>query len=228
MLFNYNFNSHIFDSPGFLTCTIPDCVREELEETIKKVQNNSKEYEDVRHTLVGHLEQEYEIPITPNIKYLVETLSVEYDKLFNDGNLSQEISSQYYCNDNEKIKFEYELKNLWVNFAKKSDFNPIHNHSSSFSFVIWVKIPYDLNEELSRYSASYPLTSLFTFTYITSLGKISKKTLPIDKTWEWKMAFFPASLNHSVNPFYTSDEYRISISGNVYCTLSVDLDGNDN
>jgi hypothetical protein len=32
------------------------------------------------------------------------------------------------------------------------------------------------------------------------------------------MAFFPASLYHSVNPFYTSDEYRISIAGNVYCS----------
>ena len=30
------------------------------------------------------------------------------------------------------------------------------------------------------------------------------------------MAFFPAKLNHTVNPFYTSDEYRISISGNVF------------
>jgi hypothetical protein len=25
---------------------------------------------------------------------------------------------------------------------------------------------------------------------------------------------FPAELNHSVDPFYTSDKYRISVSGN--------------
>jgi hypothetical protein len=29
------------------------------------------------------------------------------------------------------------------------------------------------------------------------------------------MIMFPSSLNHMVSPFYTSDEYRISISGNL-------------
>jgi hypothetical protein len=223
MGFIYNFNSHIFDSPGFLTCSVPDCVREELEETVKKVQDDAKNYKDFRNELVGHMEQEYEIPITPNIKYLVETLSYEYDKVFNNGIPSDEVQSQFSFETDEQNKILYELKLLWINFARKYDFNPLHVHQSVFSFVIWVSVPYDLQEELSRYKANYPSTSLFSFTYINSLGKICSKKLPIDKTWEWKMAFFPASLHHSVNPFYTSDEYRISIAGNVYCGLSSDL-----
>ena len=220
MTFTYNFNSHNFDSPGFLTCSVPDCVREELEKTIKKVQDNTKNYKDLRNDLVGHLEQSYEIPITPNIKYLAETLSGEYNKVFNYGSISDEIRSQYWFKDDAQVKYVYELKTLWVNFAKKHDFNPLHNHASAFSFVIWVSIPYDLDEELFRYTANNPGASLFGFSYTNSLGKICNKHLPIDKTWEWKMAFFPASLHHSVNPFYTSDEYRISIAGNVYCTVS--------
>jgi hypothetical protein len=37
----------------------------------------------------------------------------------------------------------------------------------------------------------------------------------VDKEWEGKIALFPAKLNHLVYPFYTSDEPRISISGNI-------------
>ena len=37
-----------------------------------------------------------------------------------------------------------------------------------------------------------------------------------DKTCKGKGFFFDASQLHSVNPFYTSDEFRITISGNFY------------
>jgi hypothetical protein len=29
------------------------------------------------------------------------------------------------------------------------------------------------------------------------------------------MAMFPSSLNHEVYPFYTSDDFRITIAGNI-------------
>ena len=32
---------------------------------------------------------------------------------------------------------------------------------------------------------------------------------------EGTMVFFPAKLQHSVNPFYECDEQRISIAGNI-------------
>ena len=37
----------------------------------------------------------------------------------------------------------------------------------------------------------------------------------IDKSWEGVMILFPADTAHQVYPFYTSDDYRISISGNL-------------
>ena len=55
----------------------------------------------------------------------------------------------------------------------------------------------------------------FVFLMINEVGQIVSHAVPVDKEWEGKMALFPASLNHQVYPFYTSDEYRISISGNV-------------
>ena len=31
------------------------------------------------------------------------------------------------------------LEPLWVNFQKENEFNPLHDHSGVFSFVIWIK-----------------------------------------------------------------------------------------
>ena len=53
------------------------------------------------------------------------------------------------------------------------------------------------------------------------------ETLPlfIDKTWEGTIVMFPSWLNHSVYPFYTSDDYRISISGNIVVKIEDGIDG---
>ena len=56
---------------------------------------------------------------------------------------------------------------------------------------------------------------MFAFFFSDPSGKITQEALPVDKSWEGKVALFPANLNHCVYPFYTSDEYRISISGNL-------------
>ena len=46
-----------------------------------------------------------------------------------------------------KEKVEFELNNFWVNYQKQYEFNPLHDHSGIYSFVIFVKIPpADLDE----------------------------------------------------------------------------------
>ena len=39
--------------------------------------------------------------------------------------------------------------------------------------------------------------------------------LAVDKTFEGKMLMFDASQMHYVSPFYTSNDYRITVSGNI-------------
>ena len=56
---------------------------------------------------------------------------------------------------------------------------------------------------------------MFAFFYSEPGGKIFQEAIPVDKKWEGKICLFPASLDHCVYPFYTSDEYRVSISGNL-------------
>jgi len=215
--FEYSFNSQWMNSPGFLTCTVPDCVKKETEDLIQEIEKGDIDVDDYRSKLAGHLEKETSLPIRPKLKYLIESLSYEYDKVFRGG---KSAVHHFYTEKEFNNGWKYELKSLWINYAKKHDFNPIHNHSGIYSFVIWVKIPYNLEEELSLYPANGNQTSLFSFRYIDSLGELVTHHLYLDKTWEWKMALFPAKLHHGVNPFYTSDDNRISISGNVFSTLT--------
>ena len=115
------------------------------------------------------------------------------------------------------------LKGFWVNFQKENEFNPIHNHSGIWSFVIWVKIPTDWKEQLAlpiSANSNAPNASNFNFQYTTMLGDIAYYTYNLGKNQEGGMLFFPAKLMHNVYPFYNCDEERISISGNICFDIS--------
>lgn len=99
----------------------------------------------------------------------------------------------------------------WINIQEKNEFIPNHQHDGIISYVIYIKIPYDVYEETSKGDNA----SCFQFTYISTVGDIRTSTIRIDKTWEGTIMMFPAKLQHCVYPFYKSDGRRISISGNV-------------
>ena len=115
------------------------------------------------------------------------------------------------------------MSSFWVNFQKETEFNPFHNHSGLWSFVVWVKIPTDWREQhalpISANSNSAKASD-FEFQYMTMLGNITYSNFPLDKNSEGGMLFFPAQLMHAVYPFYNCDEERISISGNICYDVS--------
>ena len=135
------------------------------------------------------------------------------------------------CFDNEFIKehvkkFSYLSKDknfcvgeVWANFQKKYEFNPPHFHKGLLSFVIFVNIPYDLKKEENVFKTNvkseYTSTSKFSFLNTESDGSILSTCLDVDKSFEGKMIMFPAKQVHEVFPFYTSDDYRITVSGNI-------------
>ena len=41
----------------------------------------------------------------------------------------------------------YQLTDLWVNYQYKHEFNPLHDHSGVYSFVIWMKIPTSFSDQ---------------------------------------------------------------------------------
>ena len=40
---------------------------------------------------------------------------------------------------------------LWINYQKKNEFNPPHDHDGKLSFVIYLKIPEELKKENAEY-----------------------------------------------------------------------------
>ena len=107
----------------------------------------------------------------------------------------------------------------WLNLQKKYEYNPNHNHNGDISYVMWKKIPYFCEDEdkvENTINSSVKANGRFSFSYVNVNNEISFKLLNVDKTYENKIMLFPSSLVHCVYPFYTSDEYRISISGNVW------------
>jgi hypothetical protein len=114
-----------------------------------------------------------------------------------------------------------------VYIQKKYEYNPVHNHAGDLSFVLYIKIPYDLKEEAEQphiKNNSDKVLPSFTFlcpsigNVINAAGQrllVESYTLTLNRSHEGMMLIFPAWLQHMVSPFYTSDDYRISVSGNL-------------
>ena len=112
------------------------------------------------------------------------------------------------------------LNKIWVNYQYKTEFNPYHDHTGVYSFAIWMKIPYDSEEQqkLPQFSDINPAqrkAGNFEFEYLDSLGSIINYTYRLSPKFEGLMVFFPARLRHCVYPFYDIDSPRISIAGNL-------------
>jgi hypothetical protein len=183
-----------------------------------EIDKLSKESEKYNHKLKGHIKEEYSLD---HVKDHFENWVLSVAKSWVDSNPGymegfEEVSK---CNS-----YNLYLDSLWVNKQKKHEFNPMHYHSGALSFVIWLKIPYDLTDEINYFplisgtSADHKdnfYTSKFCFVYTDILGQIKQLAVPVDNTFEGTMLMFPSGLHHTVYPFYTSDDYRISVSGNI-------------
>jgi len=191
----------------YLIATVPEDITKKLDEII-----NKKHTEKANHDLAGNIQNEFLIPEgKPIIWPLIDKcIQAHFDKF---PTYYARISGMHKSDE-----FHLELHSLWVNYQKKYEFNPVHIHDGLFSFVIWHKVPYHMKDEKARFphmKESEIRAGHFVFLMPNELGHVSSHTIPADNEWEGKMALFPASLNHQVYPFYTSDEYRISISGNI-------------
>jgi hypothetical protein len=120
---------------------------------------------------------------------------------------------------NYEKKFRYNLHNVWINYQKKGEYNPLHHHSQDLVFVIWIKIPYNLEDEFNHpfcKKSNTKVASIFQFANISNPFSFNvQNSIFVDKSYEGKMIVFHSAMEHLVYPFFTSDEYRISMSGNL-------------
>ena len=185
------------------------------DELIEEVQQLDAKYRPVKETdkaisdrLAGHLKKEHQVQFSD--KMANYAISVANELAERSGFLSR-----FYDMVPQGYGHNYEMEIGWINYQEKYDFQPPHTHSGAFSFVIWHKIPYDLEEELNYYgSSSTAVTSLFCFQTITA-NNVRSIPLKICKEVENYICVFPSDLHHLVHPFYTSDDYRVSLSGNI-------------
>jgi len=207
---------------GYVTAKIPDYIRNIIDKRVTDAYNDNDERDSLNNILVGNIEKQYPLPIDDELEHYVSELCKYYISSF------PEFSTQILSWDGlginapqqQNILKDLEIFSLWVNFMKKTEYNPVHHHDGLFSFVIWHKIPYDIKTEIinspSKRFDSINTTGCFDFIF-PSFNKPGMDTHQImaDKKYEGIIIVFPSYLNHIVWPFYTSDEYRISLSGNV-------------
>ena len=101
--------------------------------------------------------------------------------------------------------------NWWVNYQYQTEFNPEHMHDGITSFVIWMKIPTNY-EEQHKLPFNSKAASDFQFTYCNILGNVVEYPIYMSPDMEGVLMLFPSSLHHQVYPFFNTEELRISIA----------------
>jgi len=198
-----------FPNLGYIECEFQKNDLEVIINEIDDIVKNNFCAISANKSLAGNLEKEFELSEKSknHLSNLIMPLCIEYDKQFN-----------YFDRINILNKsLPLYLETPWVNFQKKNEFNPAHVHDGIFSFALWIDIPYLIDDEKQNVSSKYSNSNVpghFIFYYTNSLGKICPYVIPADKNWNNKMILFPAPMTHEVMPFYTSENYRISVSGN--------------
>ena len=160
-------------------------------------------------SLAGQITKEYQITKSlPLLNPFLEEMGRAYQKEWN-----------YYPKENPNNN-KLTVESVWVNMQKKLEVNPLHNHDGTLSFVAWLHVPFKLEDERKmpncKNSRTVELASTFQFVYTTALGTIANCPMFVESGWEAKIIMFPSKLLHMVYPFQTSDDYRISIAGNLY------------
>lgn len=185
-------------NPGVLVGRISHHLNEKIKKTIKSETSKTNPRNE---RLVSIIQNTYETPYIPELWKYIDDMFYVWKREFCVNFIKHEISS------------------VWTNYMRKNEFNPMHSHSSSVSFVLWVQIPFKAEDEEKYSKFNNPTekcsTGAFEFLYPTMTGELMSHKIQNDVSDEGTVIMFPAKMKHCVYPFYTSDEERISIAGNI-------------
>ena len=199
-----------FPNIGVVEGQLPEDVVKDIWKVIKKAR---KKPEDMRGELAGNISSS--IRLDSESPQLAEFLNTILPEFINSHIESYGAPWRAVMKEGEG----FNLESLWVNFQKKHEFNPPHDHSGVFSFVIWMQIPTSYAEQrklpICAESNADNHISNFAFSYTNTMGRVSTFAYNMEKEAEGYMVMFPSQMLHQVFPFYESDGERISISGNV-------------
>jgi len=200
-------------------------LSEEIVNNLWALINEAKEQpEDMNFNIKGNISSSLRLdgvsPLLEDfnqkvIPALIDEFIKEFGAPSRNAEPQQQVIDQYT---------NWKLDSLWVNFQNKHQFNPPHDHSGVYSFVIWMQIPTSYKEQSKLPIAgkdgfisdhSNECVSNFSFSYTDILGKTQQYIYKMEKEVEGLLVLFPSNLTHQVFPFYKSDDVRVSISGNL-------------
>ena len=194
-----------FGPPIFQTWMSPSFCNLLIEEGRKL----TIEEDDHNFSLAGNLKNGRSFLYKKEFRELVEPKIKEKVEIFIEG-----LESLY---NNEKPRINKErlsLESLWINFQQKHDFNPSHDHSGEFSFIIYCQVPEKIFS-IQADSNSQNAGSII-FEYGENMFPYSRNGFVVRPSNNL-MFIFPAKLRHYVPPYWI-DEERIGVSGNFVLT----------
>jgi len=96
---------------------------------------------------------------------------------------------------------------IWANFMKPTESNPLHKHAGVYSYVWYLDVPEQIRDE-HKYQP-FPSRGLIEF-----VSSATPNTLKFNPK-SGDILFFPSDTAHLVYPYYTPNE-RVSLAGNIY------------
>jgi hypothetical protein len=199
---------------------IPQPIIDYLWERIEIAKKNPI---SAKENLAGNISHSYNLGDPQNliVKNIFKILCDSNNNPHMIMSIDREIKNVYKKIGYEKgANLEPYLHDMWVNFQKKGEFQPLHTHDGVFSFVIWMEIPYHHKDESNLHFAKGTMNDVcgnFTFAFSDCESReVSSYIIELSPVMNGYCCFFPSDLSHQVYPFYTSDKDRISISGNIF------------
>jgi hypothetical protein len=195
--------------PRILKATVPEIMVDALNAQCDELLQNDEErkQKDASGDLVGHV---------------FEELTCDLAKSEGFGNFLYSSTKALYTNflvergEQEKIEHAEKIAvhHAWFVRSFENDYNPTHIHTNgSFSCVLYLKIPPGISDKNSRNThEKYATEGYIDFVYGSS-STVNPGNMCIQPK-VGDLYIFPASLFHTVYPFYGEGERR-SFSANM-------------
>ena len=191
---------HVNWGPYLFRTVLPDYIIKRL----LKDGDKLREEDNYNHKLAGHLKNQF--------LFKKETQNWFYKEINPILNAYREGHCNYHGIENRPMELKYD--DLWINYMKSGDFNPLHTHGGDYSFVIFLDVPKKLAKEQEDYqgTSAKPGALMFEFTQQARPRWATTGSIIKPQTGDFYM--FPAMLQHWVCPF-KSKVTRVSVSGNL-------------
>ena len=184
--------------PYVMKTKVPENIRKRL------LKDGKKDLASYHKNLAGHLHTQ--------LKYNEETTRWFYKESYIIWQAYREGWSNWSGFPNAKC--ELNAYDLWINFMKPGDFNPVHTHGGDYSFVIFLDVPKKILEEQDKFEGTSTPPGCLMFEFTQQAKPKWAQTGNSIRPETGDMYIFPALLQHWVVPF-KSNCTRISVSGNL-------------